>query len=92
MLACGAWRDRPLPLPGADAFVGRGLVYQNPFIIWFNHAAEPDYRGPAFEAKDGALVIGGGLASIDVVKALMLENVRAKLRSAASSRTWSRWR
>jgi NADPH-dependent glutamate synthase beta subunit-like oxidoreductase len=79
VLACGAWRDRPLPLPGADAFVGRGLVYQNPFIIWFNHAAERDYRGPTFEAKDGALVVGGGLASIDVVKALMLENVRAKL-------------
>jgi NADPH-dependent glutamate synthase beta subunit-like oxidoreductase len=79
VLACGAWRDRPLPLPGADAYVGRGLVYQNPFIIWFNHAAERDYRGPTFEVKDGALVVGGGLASIDVVKALMLENVRAKL-------------
>jgi NADPH-dependent glutamate synthase beta subunit-like oxidoreductase len=79
VLACGAWRDRPLPLPGAEAYVGRGLVYQNPFIIWFNHAHEPGYRGPTFEAKDGALVVGGGLASIDVVKALMLENVRAKL-------------
>lgn len=80
VLACGAWRDRPLPVPGADAFVGRGLIYQNPFIIWFNHADEPDYRGPVFEVRDGALVVGGGLASIDVVKALMLESVRAKLR------------
>ena len=38
VLACGAWRDRPLPVEGADAYVGRGLIYQNPFIIWFNHA------------------------------------------------------
>ena len=33
VLACGAWRDRPLPIEGADAYVGRGLIYQNPFII-----------------------------------------------------------
>jgi NADPH-dependent glutamate synthase beta subunit-like oxidoreductase len=79
VLACGAWRDRPLPVEGADTYVGRGLIYQNPFIIWFNHADEAGYDGPVFEARDGALVVGGGLASIDVVKALMLETVRAKL-------------
>jgi NADPH-dependent glutamate synthase beta subunit-like oxidoreductase len=80
VLACGAWRDRPLPVEGADAFVGRGLIYQNPFIIWFNHANEKGYRGPVFEPRDGAIVVGGGLASIDVVKVLMLETARAKLR------------
>jgi NADPH-dependent glutamate synthase beta subunit-like oxidoreductase len=79
VLACGAWRDRPLPLEGADAFVGRGLVYQNPFIIWFNHADEAAYDGPRFEPVDGALVVGGGLASIDVVKVFMLETTRARL-------------
>jgi NADPH-dependent glutamate synthase beta subunit-like oxidoreductase len=79
VLACGAWRDRPLPVPGADAFVGRGLVYQNPFIIWFNHAGEAAYEGPRFEPSDRALVVGGGLASIDVVKVLMLETTRARL-------------
>jgi NADPH-dependent glutamate synthase beta subunit-like oxidoreductase len=79
VLACGAWRDRPLPIEGADDYVGKGLIYQNPFIIWFNHAQEPDYDGPVFEPRDGALVVGGGLASIDVVKALMLETARAKL-------------
>ncbi|HEX2486898.1 MAG TPA: FAD-dependent oxidoreductase, partial [Myxococcota bacterium] len=79
VLACGAWRDRPLPVEGADAFVGRGLVYQNPFIIWFNHAEEAAYHGPRFEALDRALVVGGGLASIDVVKVLMLETTRARL-------------
>ena len=80
VLACGAWRDRPLPVEGADAYIDKGLIYQNPFIIWFNHANEADYRGQRFEPRDGALVVGGGLASIDVVKALMLETVRAKLR------------
>jgi NADPH-dependent glutamate synthase beta subunit-like oxidoreductase len=79
VLACGAWRDRPLPLEGADAYLGRGLVYQNPFIIWFNHAGEAAYDGPRFEPADGVLVVGGGLASIDVVKVLMLETVRARL-------------
>ncbi len=80
VLANGAWRDRPLPVEGADAFVGRGLVYQNPFIIWFNHAGEKDYAGPRFEPEDDVIVVGGGLASIDVAKALMLETTRARLR------------
>lgn len=79
VLACGAWRDRPLPIEGADAYVGRGLIYQNPFIIWFNHANEAAYDGPRFEPRDGALVVGGGLASIDIAKALMLETTRARL-------------
>ncbi len=80
VLANGAWRDRPLPVAGADAYVGRGLVYQNPFIIWFNHANEAAYAGPVFEPMDGVVVVGGGLASIDVVKVLMLETTRARLR------------
>jgi NADPH-dependent glutamate synthase beta subunit-like oxidoreductase len=80
VLANGAWRDRPLPVEGADAFVDRGLVYQNPFIIWFNHAGEKDYTGPRFEPQDDVIVVGGGLASIDVAKALMLETTSAKLR------------
>jgi NADPH-dependent glutamate synthase beta subunit-like oxidoreductase len=79
VLANGAWRDRPLPLEGAERYLGRGLVYQNPFIIWFNHANEKGYTGARFETPDGALVVGGGLASIDVVKVLQLENVRAAL-------------
>jgi len=27
VLANGAWRDRPLPIDGADAWVGKGLLY-----------------------------------------------------------------
>ncbi len=80
VLANGAWRDRPLPVAGAETYVGRGLVYQNPFIIWFNHANEAAYSGPVFEPRDGVLVVGGGLASIDVVKVLMLETARGALR------------
>jgi NADPH-dependent glutamate synthase beta subunit-like oxidoreductase len=75
VLANGAWRDRPLPIPQADAYVGRGLAYQNPFVMWFNHYAEPGYDGPQYEVPDGALVVGGGLASLDVVKILQLETV-----------------
>jgi NADPH-dependent glutamate synthase beta subunit-like oxidoreductase len=80
VLANGAWRDRPLPLDGADDYLGKGLIYQNPFIIWFNHSHESSYDGPSFEPKDGVLVVGGGLASIDVVKVLMLETTLEKLR------------
>lgn len=79
VLACGAWRDRPLPIEGADEYLGKGLIYQNPFIIWFNHSHEADYDGPVFEPQDDAIVVGGGLASIDVAKVLMLETTRAKL-------------
>jgi NADPH-dependent glutamate synthase beta subunit-like oxidoreductase len=80
VLANGAWRDRSVPVEGADDYVGKGLIYQNPFVIWFNHAEEAGYEGPVYEPQDGTLVIGGGLASIDVAKALMLETTRAKLR------------
>lgn len=79
VLANGAWRDRPLPVAGAEAYVGRGLVYQNPLIYWFNHHHEPGYAGPRYEIPDGALVVGGGLASIDVVKVLQLVKVRDAL-------------
>jgi NADPH-dependent glutamate synthase beta subunit-like oxidoreductase len=80
ILANGAWRDRPLPIEGAERWIGKGLVYQNPFIIWFNHFEEKGYAGERYVPQDGALVVGGGLASIDVVKVHMLETVRAKLR------------
>ncbi len=75
ILANGAWRDRPLPLPGIDRFIGKGLLYQNSFVYWFNHYPEPTYEGPQFFPGDGAIVIGGGLASLDVVKIVMLETV-----------------
>ncbi len=79
LLAVGAWRDRPLPVPGIEKFRGKGLCYQNEFVAWFNHNHEPGGWMPHCEARDGAVVIGGGLASLDVVKILMLETVLAAL-------------
>ena len=73
LLANGAWRDRPLPVSSADTYINRGLVYQNPFIYWFNHYREPDYNGPTYVVEDGTIVVGGGLASIDVAKVLQIE-------------------
>ncbi|MBW2715590.1 MAG: hypothetical protein JRD03_05920 [Deltaproteobacteria bacterium] len=73
ILATGAWRDRPLPIEGIDRFVGHGLIYQNPLVYWFNHYPEPDFAGPQLDVPDGTIVIGGGLASIDVVKLLNIE-------------------
>lgn len=81
ILANGAWRDRALSVEGIDAFVGRGLYYQNPLVHWFNHHEEPDYAGPELELAEGALVVGGGLASIDVVKLLSLEAWSKALRA-----------
>ena len=81
ILANGAWRDRDLGVPGADKFVGRGLVYQNRLIHWYNHKNEKGYSGPRYETPDDALVVGGGLASIDVVKVLQFENYERALKA-----------
>lgn len=79
ILALGAWRDRPFPVEGADRYIGRGLTYQNPFIHWFNHSREPDYTGQQCQVEDSAIVVGGGLASLDVMKVLQIETVRLAL-------------
>lgn len=81
ILANGAWRDRDLGVPGADEYIDKGLVYQNPFIYWYNHKNEKGYTGPRYETPDEALVVGGGLASIDVVKVLQLENYERALKA-----------
>ena len=73
ILATGAWCDRPLAIEGIDRFVGRGLIYQNPLVYWFNHYLDPDFAGSQLDVPDGAVVVGGGLASIDVVKLLNIE-------------------
>jgi ferredoxin/flavodoxin---NADP+ reductase len=80
LLANGAWRDRPLPVDGADAYIGKGLVYQNPFVYWFNHYEDAGFNGPRYEVVDDAVVIGGGLASVDVVKIINIELYRNALR------------
>jgi ferredoxin--NADP+ reductase len=81
VMANGAWRDRDLGVAGADKFIEKGLLYQNPFIYWYNHKNEKTYNGPRYETPDGTAVVGGGLASIDVVKILQLENYERALAS-----------
>ncbi len=80
LLASGAWRDRPLPVEGISQFANKGFYYQNYFVDWFNHYHEPGYDRHQCEVFDGAIVVGGGLASIDVVKILMLETTAKALR------------
>ena len=79
ILANGAWMDRTVPIDGIDKFKNKGLIYQNDFIYWFNHKHEPNYNGNRYKLKDNAIIFGGGLASLDVVKIFMIELVKEKL-------------
>ncbi|MDX2304142.1 MAG: FAD-dependent oxidoreductase [Microscillaceae bacterium] len=81
LLAVGAWRDRPLPIEGIDEYIHQGLYYQNPFIYWYNHRHEPNYQGIVYDTPDDAIIVGGGLASLDVAKVLMFDNVEKALRA-----------
>lgn len=81
VLAHGAWRDRPLAVEGADRYIDRGLVYQNRLIYWFNHCPEKAYDGPRYDLPPATMVIGGGLASIDVVKVLQIETALRAMRA-----------
>ncbi len=75
LLANGAWKDRPFPIPEIEQFEWNGFYYQNAFVHWFNHYREARYHGEDVPIVDSPLVVGGGLASIDVVKILQLEEV-----------------
>ena len=77
--ANGAWKDRSFPIKEIEQF--DNFYYQNPFVYWFNHYHEPSYNGTKVDIKDDAIVIGGGLASIDVCKITQLELVRQKVES-----------
>ena len=79
ILANGAWKDRPLPIDGIDEYIGKGLYYQNPFIHWYNHKHEKNYSGTQYKIPERSIVIGGGLASLDVLKVIMFENVQKAL-------------
>ena len=81
LLATGAWKDRPIPIEGISSYINKGLYYQNPFIYWFNHFHEPNYSGYQYETPDGTIIIGGGLASLDVAKVLMFETVKKALKA-----------
>ena len=80
IFANGAWKDRVLPIDGIDKFIDNGLIYQNALLYWYNHKHEPDYKGNQYEIKDKTIVIGGGLASLDVMKLGMMELVQKALK------------
>ncbi len=80
LLATGAWDDRPLPIEGINDYINKGLYYQNPFVQWFNQNHDPNYKGLHLEIPDGAIIVGGGLASIDMAKIVMIETTRMALR------------
>ncbi|HHC80336.1 MAG TPA: hypothetical protein ENK46_10675 [Flavobacteriia bacterium] len=80
IMANGAWKDRHLPIANIDKFLDKELIYQNAFINWFNHKHEKNYKGKKYTIRSKNLVIGGGLSSIDVVKAIMIELVKNKLK------------
>ncbi len=80
ILANGAWRDREIPIKNIGKFRGKELIYQNSLLFWFNHKHEPDYSGRIYEMEDDAVVIGGGLASLDVMKIGMIELVQKALK------------
>ncbi|MEZ6183908.1 MAG: NAD(P)-binding protein [Planctomycetota bacterium] len=74
LLANGAWQDREITsASGVPEALDHGLVYQNAFVYWFNHKEESGYDGPTYEVLPGSLCVGGGLASIDVIKIFQLE-------------------
>ncbi len=79
IMANGAWQDRHLPIANIDKFIDKGLIYQNSFINWFNHKHEDKYAEKKYSIKNKNLVIGGGLASIDVIKVIMIEMVKKQL-------------
>ncbi len=79
LIATGAWSDRPLPIDGIERFLNNGFYYQNPFVQWFNYNHDPAYKDPNFKIQDDAIIIGGGLASLDVAKIVMVETVRLAL-------------
>ena len=79
ILANGSWKDRTLPIPKIEKFLDKELIYQNSFIYWFNHKHEPHYSGKNYFIKGGAVIVGGGLASLDVIKIVMIELVKKQL-------------
>lgn len=81
LMANGAWKDRSFPVKEIERYEGDRFYYQNPFVYWYNHNEQSTYTGEQIEVRDNALVIGGGLASIDVVKILQVELVSKVLKN-----------
>ena len=79
IIANGSWKDRKLPLPFIEKFKDKDLIYQNSLINWFNHKHEQNYKGQNYFIRGNVVVVGGGLASLDVMKIVMIELVKKQL-------------
>ena len=75
IVAIGAWHDRKIDIEGIEKFYNKGIVKQNDLVYWFNHKHEPNYSGPSYKIMNNTAVVGGGLASLDMVKIAMMELV-----------------
>ena len=80
LMANGAWKDRSFPIKDIEQYEGDGFYYQNPFVYWYNHNEQSSYTGEQIGVEDNVLVVGGGLASIDVVKIIQVELVSRVLK------------
>lgn len=79
IVAIGAWHDRKIAVDGIERYYNNGVVKQNELVYWFNHKHEPDYTGPQYDIVNNTAVVGGGLASLDMVKITMIELVQHAL-------------
>ena len=86
VLANGAALDRELELPSGPSgreFLGRGFEYRRSFVRSFNESHRAGSGGPRIEDnRGGGVVIGGGLAALDVAKIMNLEAVITALSSS----------
>jgi NADPH-dependent glutamate synthase beta subunit-like oxidoreductase len=80
IVAIGAWHDRKIAVEGIEKFYNNGVIKQNDLVYWFNHKHEPDYSGPKFKIVNNTAIVGGGLASLDMVKIVMIELVKEALK------------
>ncbi|RLD25177.1 MAG: hypothetical protein DRI71_00345 [Bacteroidetes bacterium] len=79
IVAIGAWHDRKIGIDGVENYYNKGVVKQNDLVFWFNHKHEPNYSGPSYVLASNTAVVGGGLASLDMVKIIMIELVKESL-------------
>jgi ferredoxin--NADP+ reductase len=80
IVAIGAWHDRKIEVDGIDKYYNQGIVKQNDLVYWFNHKHEPNYTGPKYTLKNNTAIVGGGLASLDMAKVVMIELVQKGLK------------
>ena len=80
IVAIGAWHDRKIAVDGIEKYYNKGVIKQNDLVYWFNHKHEPGYTGPRYALANNTAVVGGGLASLDMVKIIMIELVKDALK------------